>query len=110
MPLPRLHVLFIFTACVDIPYTLFVLKSCHPSTCHLILGEKRPELPLLSCPCNSNRNRRWMAERGITNCVELSWWEEIELPAGNGGEGAVRVACTPAQHWSTRTVLDRNDS
>lgn len=46
-----------------------------------------------------------MADMGIKHCVELSWWEEVEL---QGGTGAVRVASTPAQHWSTRAVFDRN--
>lgn len=51
-----------------------------------------------------------MAKMGIKNCVELSWWEEVELEGGGdgGGGGTVRLASTPAQHWSTRMVWDRN--
>ncbi|CAN0099933.1 unnamed protein product, partial [Ectocarpus sp. 4 AP-2014] len=51
--------------------------------------------------------KRFMEKMGITNCVELSWWEEVEV---EGGAGPVRLASTPAQHWSTRVVWDRNTS
>lgn len=54
-----------------------------------------------------------MTKMGIKNCVELSWWEEVEVEVGGGreegaGGGTVRLASTPAQHWSTRMVWDRN--
>lgn len=51
------------------------------------------------------RMHRFMGKMGIKNCVELSWWEEVEV---QGGAGPVRLASTPAQHWSTRVVWDRN--
>jgi L-ascorbate metabolism protein UlaG (beta-lactamase superfamily) len=35
--------------------------------------------------------------------VELAWWEEAEVPGT-----ALRVAATPAQHFSGRSPLDRN--
>lgn len=50
----------------------------------------------------------FMGKMGVKNCVELSWWEEVELEGGSAGAPAVRLASTPAQHWSTRMVWDRN--
>lgn len=35
--------------------------------------------------------------------VELDWWEDYTLPGG-----ALRFTATPAQHFSGRTLLDRN--
>lgn len=46
-----------------------------------------------------------MASLGVDRCVELSWWEEVEV---EGSRGAVKVASTPAQHWSQRGLFDRN--
>ncbi|MDP1857641.1 MAG: MBL fold metallo-hydrolase [Gemmatimonadaceae bacterium] len=38
--------------------------------------------------------------RGATRVVDLDWWEETSL-------GAMRLACTPAQHFSVRGLRDR---
>jgi len=38
--------------------------------------------------------------RGARRVIELDWWEEAEV-------GPVRVACTPAQHFSGRGFTDR---
>ena len=43
----------------------------------------------------------WFHDAGVKNVTELDWWQE----ASHGG---VRVACTPAQHWSARTPFDKN--
>ena len=43
----------------------------------------------------------WFHDAGVRDVTELDWWEE----ASHGG---VRVACTPAQHWSARTPFDKN--
>lgn len=44
--------------------------------------------------------KAWLAERGITNVVELDWWQSHRL-------GQVEVVLTPAQHWSGRGLDDR---
>lgn len=49
-------------------------------------------------------NRAWMAERGITNVVELDWWQSHPIAAPGG---PVQIVLTPAQHWSGRGVNDR---
>ncbi len=42
----------------------------------------------------------WLAGRGITNVVELDWWQSHRV-------GALEVVLTPAQHWSGRNLTDR---
>jgi L-ascorbate metabolism protein UlaG (beta-lactamase superfamily) len=45
--------------------------------------------------------RRWgVAEDAI---IELDWWQEVEL-------GSLTLAATPAQHFSGRGLLDRNET
>lgn len=46
--------------------------------------------------------KRWFARQGITNVVELDWWDRVGL--SNGGV----VTCVPAQHFSNRSPGDRN--
>ncbi len=43
----------------------------------------------------------WFAERGITRVVELEWWQSATL-------GAARVTSVPVQHFSGRSLRDRN--
>ena len=44
--------------------------------------------------------RAWLADRGITDVVELDWWETTSF-------GELVVACTPAQHSSGRGFTDQ---
>ncbi len=44
--------------------------------------------------------KQWLAERGITNAVELGWGESVTIRG-------VTVVCTPAQHGSGRTLVDQ---
>jgi N-acyl-phosphatidylethanolamine-hydrolysing phospholipase D len=44
--------------------------------------------------------KQWLADRGITNVVELDWGESVRI-------GGLTVVCTPAQHGSGRTLLDQ---
>ena len=48
--------------------------------------------------------KAWLADRGITNAVELDWWQEQTVA---GPKGPMQVALTPAQHWSGRGLTDR---
>ena len=49
--------------------------------------------------------KSWMNGNGITNVVELDWWQEHKLEVG--GKQFV-LTCVPAQHWSRRSMLDTN--
>jgi N-acyl-phosphatidylethanolamine-hydrolysing phospholipase D len=42
----------------------------------------------------------WLADRGIRNAVELDWGESITIKG-------LTVVCTPAQHYSGRTLADQ---
>ena len=44
--------------------------------------------------------KAWLADRGITNAVELNWGEWVTVKG-------LTVVCTPAQHGSGRTALDQ---
>jgi N-acyl-phosphatidylethanolamine-hydrolysing phospholipase D len=44
--------------------------------------------------------KAWLADRGITNAVELNWGESVTVKE-------LTVVCTPAQHGSGRTVIDQ---
>lgn len=39
--------------------------------------------------------KRWFAERGREQVVELDWWQQAEVAGW-------QVTCVPLQHWSTR--------
>jgi N-acyl-phosphatidylethanolamine-hydrolysing phospholipase D len=44
--------------------------------------------------------KAWLADHGITNAVELDWWQSHRV-------GTADVALLPAQHWSGRGLTDR---
>jgi N-acyl-phosphatidylethanolamine-hydrolysing phospholipase D len=44
--------------------------------------------------------RAWLAERGITDVVELDWWDSAQFRG-------LTVVCTPAQHSSGRSLTDQ---
>jgi L-ascorbate metabolism protein UlaG (beta-lactamase superfamily) len=44
--------------------------------------------------------KAWLADRQITNAVELNWGESVTI-------AGLRVVCTPAQHGSGRTLADQ---
>jgi len=46
---------------------------------------------------NADRLSGW----GLTNVHELDWWNELAV-------GASTITCVPAQHFSARTLWDRN--
>ncbi len=47
--------------------------------------------------------KRWLADRGIANAVELDWWQSARV-------GAVELVFTPVQHWSGRSLTDRMET
>jgi N-acyl-phosphatidylethanolamine-hydrolysing phospholipase D len=51
----------------------------------------------------SPKLRRW----GVRDAVERDWWQTAEH-RGNGGDALVTIGCAPAQHFSARTLRDRN--
>lgn len=52
--------------------------------------------------------KTWLAPLGITRAVELNWWEGHIHAAADGR--AVEFLLTPAQHWSGRSLSDRNQT
>jgi N-acyl-phosphatidylethanolamine-hydrolysing phospholipase D len=48
----------------------------------------------------------WLEGLGITHAVELDWWDGHTVTAGDSRP--VEFRFTPAQHWSGRTLRDRN--
>ena len=44
--------------------------------------------------------KAWLADRGITNAVELDWGQSVKLKG-------VTIVCSPAQHGSGRTLVDQ---
>jgi N-acyl-phosphatidylethanolamine-hydrolysing phospholipase D len=50
--------------------------------------------------------KRWLEGLGITRAVELDWWDGHTVAAASGRP--VEFRFTPAQHWSGRTLRDRN--
>jgi L-ascorbate metabolism protein UlaG (beta-lactamase superfamily) len=47
-------------------------------------------------------NKEYLVARGIENVEEVDWWEGREVKAG------VRISSVPAQHFSARSISDRN--
>ncbi len=46
---------------------------------------------------------RWFKDQGLTNVVELDWWQSASL-------GQLRFIAVPAQHFSARSLWDRNQT
>jgi N-acyl-phosphatidylethanolamine-hydrolysing phospholipase D len=48
---------------------------------------------------------------GITNTIELDWWQSHSLPIESSIEKeAIEIVFTPTQHWSSRSLFDRGTS
>jgi L-ascorbate metabolism protein UlaG (beta-lactamase superfamily) len=45
----------------------------------------------------------WFAGIGIENVEEMDWWQDTR-------EGAVTITFVPVQHWSRRTLIDRDQT
>ncbi|MDW7976935.1 MAG: MBL fold metallo-hydrolase [Leptospiraceae bacterium] len=87
----------------DIPKIDFVLIS-HNHYDHLdektVREIDKKFKPLFFVPLRvGNHLNEW----GISNYVELDWWEYVELDG-------IQVFCTPARHFSARSLFDRNET
>jgi N-acyl-phosphatidylethanolamine-hydrolysing phospholipase D len=45
--------------------------------------------------------KSWLERQGVTRAVELDWWQAY-------GFRGLRIVCTPAQHFSQRSLWDSN--
>ena len=45
---------------------------------------------------------------GVTNCVELDWWQKHTIRCPRGSGKSVDVVFTPTKHWTARGIFDRN--
>jgi len=84
----------------DLPHIDFVLIS-HDHYDHL----DEPTVRHLAAKFNPRfvvplGIKAWLADRGITNAVELDWGESVTIDG-------LTVVCTPAQHGSGRTLVDQ---
>jgi N-acyl-phosphatidylethanolamine-hydrolysing phospholipase D len=92
-------------ALADLPHIDVVLVS-HNHYDHLdrdsilALSRQRGGAPLYLTPLGL---KSWLSRLGIDNAVELDWWQQ-HVHAG------VEFHCTPAQHWSGRSLSDRNQT
>ncbi|KKY17720.1 putative zn-dependent hydrolase oxidoreductase family [Phaeomoniella chlamydospora] len=80
-------------------------------------------------------NKKWFLDSGITNVTELDWWDETDLtlspsPSSSPSEKrssitsststtpshsspsniTARISCLPSQHFSARSLFDRNNT
>jgi N-acyl-phosphatidylethanolamine-hydrolysing phospholipase D len=46
-------------------------------------------------------HNRWLRKQGFANVTEVAWWEKISL-------GEWSITATPAQHFTARSLFDRN--
>lgn len=66
------------------------------------LAAQRSGAPLFLAPLGL---KAWLEREGAGSVVELDWWQHHDFGAATG---AVEFHLTPAQHWSSRTLTDRN--
>ena len=45
---------------------------------------------------------------GVTNCVELDWWQTKTIRCPGGSGKTVDIVFTPTKHWTARGLFDRN--
>ncbi len=50
--------------------------------------------------------KAWLADLGISNVVELDWWDKHTVKGPHGGQADFYL--TPVQHWSARGLNDRS--
>jgi hypothetical protein len=52
--------------------------------------------------------KKILREIGVTNCVELNWWDKHTVKTRTGKE--IDIILTPTKHWTARTIFDKNTS
>jgi N-acyl-phosphatidylethanolamine-hydrolysing phospholipase D len=85
------------------------LTALPPVDFALLSHDHYDHTDLASVAALASRGTRFIAPRGMdallrtagARAVELSWWESAEV-------AGLRVHCVPAQHFSGRTLTDRN--
>ncbi|KAH3664064.1 hypothetical protein OGAPHI_004778 [Ogataea philodendri] len=50
--------------------------------------------------------RRFLAKRGVSNVIEMKWWDRVTLETDSPDK--YEVVCLPAMHWSGRQLIDTN--
>lgn len=95
----------------DLPSFLITLSACCLAPCAAFFTSFPHTYATLCTPsCLPGRYvplgmQGWFANRGVSNVVELDWWQQVAHPSSS-----VQVALTPAQHWSMRSPLSRKAS
>lgn len=92
--LPEIHVVLISHNHYDHldRKTVQELNNCHPSAFWIVpLGVGK-----------------WMKKQGIRRYLEVVWWEKLFLDIKGDASIALEVTAVPAQHFSGRTLFDKN--
>ncbi len=50
-------------------------------------------------------NKKWFLDLGISNVIEADWWDEYTIA---NEKQEFKIGCTPCQHFSGRSLTDRN--
>ena len=53
---------------------------------------------------------KWMKKQGIRHVVELAWWEKMTLDVEGKPPLSLEVTAVPSQHFSGRTLFDKNQT
>lgn len=51
--------------------------------------------------------KKWFAALGVSNIQEFDWWQSQQF---KHGDNQFEVIATPSQHWSRRSLFDKNKS
>jgi N-acyl-phosphatidylethanolamine-hydrolysing phospholipase D len=94
----------------DLPHIDAVLIS-HNHYDHLdrasvkALADQPGGAPLYLAPLGI---KSWLEQQGIPKAIELDWWEQYSFEVAGGRP--IEFHLTPAQHWSGRSLSDRNQT